>query len=258
MKKTDVENILKVWEKDNTILKPSKAKSEMEIVDQISSTFAGGSFYYYFLNFASLEMEYVDSGIRNVLGIEPDEFQLDTFFNCMHPEDLQAMHLKEQEAVNFLFKTIPSEDIILYKVVYLMRLRHSSGVYKTILHQSQATNISLDGKVQQVISVHTDISYLPIPFDHKVSFISNVRPSYYSIIPDISMELIDNSLGRLFTAKELQLLKMLSEGNDYKQIAKKLGVSPHTVNTHKKNVLKKTHSNTITELIAKCIREGIV
>lgn len=258
MRNQHIENILNVWEKDNSILKPSKAKMALEIVDQIAATFSAGSFYYYILNFATLKMDYVDVGIKDVLGIDPNEFQLEKLFSIMHPEDLEIMYKKEQEAVDFLLKKIPTSDIPLYKVAYLLRFRHSNGVYKTFLHQAQATNVSEDGKVQQVIGVHTDISYLPIPYDHKISFISNKRPSYYSIIPDISFELLDNSLSKLFTSKETLILKQLAEGKDYKQIAKILRISPHTVNTHKKNILEKTHSNSITELIAKCIRAGII
>ena len=158
----------------------------------------------------------------------------------------------------FLLKTIPTDDILHYKVVYLIRLSHASGRYKTILHQAQTTNVSLDGKLQQVIGVHTDISYLPIPFDHKISFISNKRPSYFSILPDISMELLNDSLSSLFTSKEILVLKHLAEGKNFNQIANLLGVSPHTINTHKKNILKKSYSNSMTELVAKCIRAGII
>ncbi|WP_167609737.1 LuxR C-terminal-related transcriptional regulator [Maribellus sediminis] len=258
MRKQHIENILNVWEKHNSILKPSKAKMAMEIVDQIASTFSAGSFYYYILNFATLKMEYVDESIRDVLGIEPHEFQLDKLFDYMHPEDLQILHKKEQEALNFLLKTIPTDEIPLYKVVYLMRFRHPKGIYKTVLHQAQAINVSEDGKVQQVIGVHTDISYLPIPFDHKVSFISNERPCYYSIVPDIPLQLLDESISHLFTSKETLVLKQLAEGKDYKQIADALGISPHTVNTHKRNILEKSHSKTVTELIAKCIRAGLI
>ncbi|WP_297096209.1 LuxR C-terminal-related transcriptional regulator [uncultured Draconibacterium sp.] len=258
MQNEHVANILSVWEEGNTIQQPSKKKMALEIVEQISSTFAAGTFYYYLLNFETLEMEYVDPSIKNVLGIEANEFSLDTLFSSMHPEDLAVMHTKEQEAVDFLFNKISVEELPLYKVVYLMRLKHTSGLYKTILHQAQTVNVSIDGKVQQVIGVHTDISHLPIPFDHKISFISNTRPSYYSVIPDISMELLQDSFGLLFTPKEKQILKELAEGKNYKQLAESLGVSPHTINTHKRNILNKSHSATITELIAKCIRAGII
>jgi len=258
MREQHIEDILKVWEKHNSILKPSKAKTAMEIVDQIASTFSAGSFYYYIMNFATLKMEYVDKRIKDVLGIDPNNFELETLFNHIHPEDLQVLNKKEQEAVIFLLEKIPPSEIPLYKVVYLLRLRHSNGVYKTFLHLAQATNVSEDGKIQQVIGVHTDISYLPIPFDHKVSFISNERPCYYSIVPDISLQLLNDSISHLFTSKETLVLKQLAEGKDYKQIADALGISPHTVNTHKRNILEKSHSKTVTELIAKCIRAGLI
>lgn len=35
-------------------------------------------------------------------------------------------------------------------------------------------------------------------------------------------------------------------------------VSPHTINTHKRNILKKSHCKNTAELVAKCIREGVI
>lgn len=253
-----IANILGVWERENTIVKPRKKELALKLVDQIASMFAAGSYYYYILNFENLEMEFVHDGTKEILGIEPGEFSISKLFEVMHPEDLEAMHKKEEEAVNFLFKTITAADIPLYKVVYLLRLKHKNGKYKTILHQSQATNVSLGGKIQQVLGVHTDVTYLNIPFDHKISFISNKRPSYYSIVPDISLEILENSFKTLFTSREKEILKKLSEGKNFNMIAEELSVSPHTVNTHKKNILRKSHCKNTTELIAKCIREGVI
>lgn len=230
----------------------------IKLIDQISSTFAAGSFYYYILNFETLKMEYVDPSIKDLLGIEPHEFELETYFNKLHPEDLMTLHKKEEEAVNFLLNKIPTNEIPLYKVVYLVRLEDSSGNYKTILHQAQATSVSKDGKVQQVIGVHTDISYLRVPFDHQISFISNTRPSYYSILPDISLQILSENFRQLFTTREKEIIRNISEGKTFHEIAAKLLVSPLTINTHKKNILRKSHCSNSNELIAKCIRQGVI
>ena len=203
-------------------------------------------------------MEFVHQGINDVLGLETDEFSVYKLFEIMHPEDLEMMHKKEQIAVDFLLKKIPTEEILLYKVVYLMRLKTKNGKYKTILHQAQAINVSEGGKIQQVIGVHTDVTYLNIPVDPKISFISNERPSYFSIVPDNPIEPIHNSLKNIFSTREIEVIEKISEGKCFNEIAALLFISPHTVNTHKKNILRKSHSKNTNELIAKCIREGVI
>ncbi len=258
MKEENIAKIMNVWESENKILKPVKQELYLDIIDQVASLFSIGSYYYYILNFENLEMEFVHDGVQDILGIKPKEFSINKLFEIMHPDDLTKMHEKESIACNFLFNSIPKEDIPLYKVVYLLRLRNSSGSYRTILHQAKALTISEAGKIQQVIGIHTDVTYFNIPFDHKISFVSQNRPSYYSIETDTTFNLVENSIKNIFTKREKEIIQKISEGKDFKQLAAYFYVSPHTINTHKKNILKKSHCKNTAELITKCIREGII
>lgn len=249
---------MSVWESENKILKPSEKKPVLEIIDQIASLFSAGNYYYLIINFEKYSLDFVSDGIKSVLGIEKNKFTLEKFFNLLHPEDLAKLHEKEAVAINFLFNKIPKEDIPKYKVVYLLRLKLKNGKYKTILHQSRAINISKNGKIHQAISVHTDITYLNIPIDHKISFISSQRPSYYYYETSDSFELIENSFKTVFTKREKEIIKKMSEGKDYNEIANLLFVSPHTIRTHKKNILRKSDCKNAAELMTKCIREGVI
>ncbi len=258
MKENNIAKIKNVWKSNNSILKPVKSELYLDIIDQIASLFAIGSYYYYIFNFENLAMEFVHSGTKNVLGIEPNEFSLDKLFDLMHPDDLAKLHEKENAATDFLLNKISKEEIPLYKVVYLMRLRHANGIYKTILHQVKALTISEGGKIQQVIGIHTDVTYLNIPFDNKISFISNQRPSYYSIETDASFKLIENNFKNIFTNREKEILQNISQGKTSIEIANQLFVSPYTINTHKRNILKKSQCTNTVQLLAKCIREGVI
>ena len=258
MKTNHISKILSVWESDNKILQPIQKELHLDFIDQVASLFAIGNYYYYILNFENLEMEFVHEGITNVLGIEPSQFSIDTLFNVMHPDCLAKMHEKERVATDFLLKNIPSEEIPLYKVVYLMRLRHRNGSYKTILHQTKAINVSSDGKVQHVIGIHTDVSYLKMPMDNKISFISSERPSFYAIETRSDFHLINREIKRRLTKREKEIINKLAQGESPQDMAESLCISIHTVNTHKKNILKKMGCKNTPELIAKCLMEGII
>jgi DNA-binding CsgD family transcriptional regulator len=78
------------------------------------------------------------------------------------------------------------------------------------------------------------------------------------MIPDTSLELLKNSLRNILSVREKEIIKKVAEGKSLNDIADQLFVSPHTVNTHKKNILRKSHCKNTTELIARCIREGII
>lgn len=257
MDKNSVDKIKKAWE-PNKIALPVKTELYLNIIEQAANLFSAGSFYFYIINFDTFEMEYVDDRIESVLGINPKDWSLDKVFELVHPEDLKQMHRKEAKAVDFILNQIPTEDILRYKVVYVLRMRHANGSYKTFLQQSKALSLSEDGKVQHVLGIHTDVSYLKMPVDHKISFIGENRPSYYAMSTDDDFVPEPYDYNTLFTPREKQILSNIANGESFTEIAGILNVSPHTINTHKKNILRKTDCHNTTELIARCIRLGII
>lgn len=60
----------------------------------------------------------------------------------------------------------------------------------------------------------------------------------------------DPGAGPQLTAKELQVLGLLSKGLSNLQIADMLNISNKTVSTHKKNILRKTGAANLLELAA--------
>lgn len=58
--------------------------------------------------------------------------------------------------------------------------------------------------------------------------------------------------------REEEILKLLATGSNTKSIAESLYISPHTVATHKKNILKKTHKNSVIELVSYAYECGIL
>lgn len=258
MKEPGGEKVLSVWEKENTILHPNTKEQLIEIIDQVASLFSAGQVYYCILNFETHEFDYVSDGVRSVLGIEPETYTIEHFFSILNPEDNDKMHEKEAVVFDFFNHKLTREEMPLYKVSYLMRLRHSDGHYKTILHQSRTINISNEGKIQQTLVVHTDISYLNIPFDHNISFIGNNRQSYFSIETTSPYEFVENKFKDQFTKREIEILIQIAKGYSFTEIAELLKILPHTINTHKKNILRKAGCKSSPELIARCIREGII
>lgn len=258
MNAEDVSKVMNVWQSDNKILRPDKTKFSLEIIDQIAALFSVGNFYYYVLNFETLKMDVVHSGTREVLGIEPEQFTLQSGMQLMHPEDLARLYEKEAVSSDFMYGKISNEDMLLYKVVYMFRLKHSNGCYKTILHQAKALSVSLDGKIQYALGIHTDVTYLNIPFNHNISFISTIRPSYYAIYNNGVYTIKENAFKHVFTSREVDIIHKISLGKKFNEIAEQLHISPHTVNTHKKNILLKANCSNMAEAIAKCIREGVI
>ncbi len=60
------------------------------------------------------------------------------------------------------------------------------------------------------------------------------------------------------TPKELQVLGALVEGKSYKMIGSDLSISYETVRSHMKSIYEKLHVASMTEAVAKALREGLV
>lgn len=60
------------------------------------------------------------------------------------------------------------------------------------------------------------------------------------------------------TGRELQVLELLAEGADGRHIARDLGISPHTAETHIRNLLGKLDARSRLEAVVKALRLGLV
>ena len=60
----------------------------------------------------------------------------------------------------------------------------------------------------------------------------------------------------LLSERERQLYHMLAEGNSNKEIAARLRLSLHTVETHRNRIMDKLGTHTITELVLGAVRRG--
>jgi DNA-binding NarL/FixJ family response regulator len=98
---------------------------------------------------------------------------------------------------------------------------------------------------------------------HTLLSVSNSQKFYCNKVLDILMEhKIPQqekilTLGTL-TDREHQIVKMISKGMSTYEIADKLNLSHHTINTHRKNILKKWQISSPVELVLKAIEIGII
>lgn len=60
------------------------------------------------------------------------------------------------------------------------------------------------------------------------------------------------------TDRECEVLKLLTQGDDYKQIADKLFLSVFTIRAHIRNIYDKLHVHSKSQAVATALKEGIV
>ncbi|MBK6904973.1 MAG: response regulator transcription factor [Saprospirales bacterium] len=68
----------------------------------------------------------------------------------------------------------------------------------------------------------------------------------------------NTSIPPYFSLREMELVRSLSEGLSSKQAADRLGITKNTVDTHRRNLLRKTGCNNSLQLVVRCVRWGIL
>ena len=74
---------------------------------------------------------------------------------------------------------------------------------------------------------------------------------------DLQEKRIDDRY-ELLTDRERQLYHLLAEGHSNKEIASRLGLSLHTVETHRTRIMEKLGVHSIAELVLGAVRRGII
>jgi DNA-binding NarL/FixJ family response regulator len=64
--------------------------------------------------------------------------------------------------------------------------------------------------------------------------------------------------GNVFSRREFEIIKLIEGGLSSEQIARDLYLSLHTVNTHRRNILKKTGKATMSEMIYDLMERGVL
>lgn len=226
---------------------------ELDIHKRLLNIFHVGNFYYYIFNCAEAKIEFISDSMCSILGHEKSYFTVENLPDMIHPGDFPYFIEFEARVTNF-FTKLPADQVMSYKVSYDYRMRKANGEYIRILHQVTTIQSDDNGAVLRVLGVHTDITNLKKENGSTLSFIGlDGLPSY----EDVNTELFTNNRPDFtLSRREREVLQHLLHGKTSSQIAASMFISKETVDRHRKNMLKKTHSKSTAELSVRSIQEN--
>ncbi|HUQ66277.1 MAG TPA: LuxR C-terminal-related transcriptional regulator [Flavitalea sp.] len=214
--------------------------------------FLFGDCYYFIIDHQTLAIDFVSKEVEDVLGYLPTEFAISSMDSKIHPDDRFWLLTIRKRIVDF-FSQLPIDKLMKYKVRYDLRYKKKNGQYTRILHQGILLEHDDKGTFTKTLNVHTDISYLKQDGKPVLSFIGlEGEPSFI----DVASENVLHKGKKVLTERERQVLKLLINGKLSKEIGSILKISKQTVDTHRKNMLRKKKLSTTGELVGKAIRLG--
>lgn len=134
-----------------------------------------------------------------------------------------------------------------------------------------------------ILSMHTDESYIlralnagakgyllkdhaDEDLERAIRSVAAGKP-YFS--PSIAQALLEDYVGLmrerrvvdsydLLTEREREVLQLLAEGKSNKEVAAVLNVSPHTIETHRTNLMQKLNLHNTAEIVLYAVRKAII
>lgn len=230
-----------------------------------ASMFALGNSYLYIVNLHNFKLEYISESVERFLSKKPGEVVLKDLLEMVLPEDIKNINLKSKVINDFYTSFLDPDSVLAYKNMFSYRMKDGSGKVRTMLYQAMPLTVLENGTPEHVLCIQTDVSHLKVTSTSAVSFINmNGGKCYYNV--DISKGKFDprvceggeKDLSELFSEREKEIVIKFSRGLNAEEIAEELNLSHHTVKTHRRNILKKSGCTNTTELVAKCLTNGII
>lgn len=194
----------------------------------------------YVITDASADTCFIHAGwLGRLLGISNDarfyaehhSSDEDIIYNRIHPEDLVEKRMLEYDFFQHI-DLLAGDEKLKYIATCRIRIRNRKDEYVYIHNSTQILHPSPDGKIWLILCC-----YALSPEQTPSTDISPRIINHYT--GEIHPLTLGERRNQVLSDREKEILRLIREGKSSKQIADALGISIHTVNRHRQNILEK-------------------
>lgn len=211
-----------------------------------------GQAYYTVFDYVHCRFTYLEGSVAQVTGFASEQLlngSLKFLAKQLHPDD-RPLLLKVMGRINhYLLQAPPSEKPY---ISYCYRLRTKESGYIRVLHEWMRLVRDPKGRLLYCLERCTDITHWQSE--------SQVTLSIHTpgVQPNIVYTPVEQERTIAFTSSERNVIRLLAQGLSSKQIAAELGIAFNTVNTYRRNMLRKSNVKNSTELVQLAYEQGII
>lgn len=195
---------------------------------------------------------FVSDNIPELYGLDSHRLFIDghqPVIEVVHPDDIYYGLLVRKKIYSIL-SSFSNEEKMDYKAIHEMRVRNLRGEYIRIIEQEQVIETDKSGNIWLMLSV------IDVDASHESEIVKSHLYNFKTgeqIFIDLS-----DTLNEPLTNRELEVLRLMKQGSLSKEIANTLKVSINTVNTHRRNILRKLKANNSIEAVNFAQRLGLL
>jgi hypothetical protein len=228
-----------------------KINPEDPIILKLEELMDENNQYFQVFDMGKMQFMFTSKRIFQMIGVKPEEIHPGHYTQLVHPDDVDILgHARSR--VFKLEKEIFQAQAGSILSSWNVRMRNAAGGYISLLVQDYMFLSLIPHKVVFLIQVVTDIDWYKFKKD---SF-------HFYVGKDLSMFRFPDEhlleIGPGLSPRELQIIKLIESGMSSKEIADKLFLSVHTVNTHRRNILDQCGKCNISNLIYELQEQGLL
>jgi DNA-binding CsgD family transcriptional regulator len=208
-----------------------------------------GNQFVYALSYLNDRIIYLDGSIENMLGYSPDEVKnVSFFYDRIHPDDVGHVIELTSHAIDACSDNehLKPMDQVFH---FIYRIRKNDGTYLKVQRQSGILTKDSSNRMLTSFGIYTDVSRLNNSEEVQV-YMSGPE------IPDFKFTNRLKESNYQFTRREQEIINLLARGMSSEMIGEKRFISKETVNTHRRNILKKAGVKNSTNLMAFVFKNG--
>lgn len=219
----------------------------VKVNEQVLELFDTANQFFIIADYSSLRMLYISPNIAQVLGYSAEDYDFRRHFDIIHPDDRKGVFEIGKMVLNREMTYISggsNRHVVLY-ISY--RAAKKNGRY-TRISLTISRHIDPHGGIYEMVAVR-DISH--VHCGTKVGF-SLLGGRMLKDLPVVPVE------GPMISRREQEIIYHISQGYTSRRIAYELNISEYTVNTHRKNIMRKTGTNNLVDMLIYAANNGVI
>lgn len=200
-------------------------------------------------NTQDLTFEYISKNFNACLGLDPVEMKANgmrDFWTRIHPDDIKGWLTTLDQLMEFTLGNIEEHVRERANYTWNFRFKNKAGNYVNIIQNT--TPLAFDSEGKPIIGLaHYTVLDPSIKMEITASAkLLNAQNEYETIYyNNFSQKLLNDGISN----RERDVVRLLLLNYSSKTISEKLNISPHTVDTHRRNILKKLNVSSTGELV---------
>ena len=208
------------------------------------------STFFCLTNTQNLSFEYVSKNMFSCIGIKSTELKdkgMRFFWSRIHPDDVEPWLSELNELMSFTIGKISISDRKKMSYTWNFRFKNAKGNYVNIIQNTTPLEFDIENKPIIGLAHYTVLDHnIKIDVCATAKFLNANNEYETKYFNNFSQKLLSNSVSN----RERDIIRLLVLNYSSKEIANKLSISSNTVDTHRRNILKKLNISSTGELVA--------